>query len=66
TDLSESIETSPAIHGIRVEIGNFLLINNHFWLHGRDKFTPHDGLRRELMRQRGYFTHKKTLRNPAQ
>ncbi|RVU32234.1 glutarate dioxygenase GlaH [Neptunomonas marina] len=65
-DLSESIENSPAIHGIRVETGNFLLINNHFWLHGRDKFTPHDGLRRELMRQRGYFTHKKTLRKPTQ
>lgn len=66
TDLSESIESSPAIHGIRVETGNFLLINNHFWLHGRDKFVPHKGLRRELMRQRGYFTHKKTLRNPTQ
>lgn len=66
TDLSESIENSPAINGIRVETGNFLLINNHFWLHGRDKFTAHEGLRRELMRQRGYFTHKKTVRKPTQ
>jgi len=33
-----------------------LLINNHFWLHGRDKFLPHPALRRELLRQRGYFT----------
>lgn len=65
-DLSDSLENSPSIQSIRVPTGNFLLINNHFWLHGRDKFTAHDGLRRELMRQRGYFTHKKTLRKPTQ
>lgn len=65
-DLSDSIENSPQIQSIRVPVGNFLLINNHFWLHGRDKFTAHEGLRRELMRQRGYFTHKKTVRKPTQ
>ncbi|MGV2464049.1 UNVERIFIED_CONTAM: carbon starvation induced protein CsiD, partial [Pseudomonas aeruginosa] len=37
----------------------FLLINNLYWLHGRDRFTPHPGLRRELMRQRGYFSYPK-------
>ena len=47
-------------------VGSFLLINNHFWLHGRDHFTAHPGLRRELMRQRGYFTHAKVLREPRQ
>lgn len=66
TDLSESLETSDAILSLPVPTGSFLLINNHFWLHGRDKFTAHQGLRRELMRQRGYFTHAKTLRNPTQ
>jgi len=66
SELGESFETSKGIQSIRVPVGSFLLINNHMWLHGRDKFTPHDGLRRELMRQRGYFTHKKTLRNPRQ
>ena len=66
TDLSESLESSPSILSVRVPVGSFLLINNHFWLHGRDKFTAHQGLRRELMRQRGYFTHAKTLRNPKQ
>ncbi|WP_417534552.1 glutarate dioxygenase GlaH [Marinobacterium stanieri] len=66
TDLSESIESSPSILSVRVPVGSFLLINNHFWLHGRDKFVAHQGLRRELMRQRGYFTHAKTLRNPKQ
>ncbi|GEK46056.1 glutarate dioxygenase GlaH [Halomonas pacifica] len=66
TDLSESLETSPAILSVPNPVGSFLLINNHFWLHGRDRFTPHPDLRRELMRQRGYFTHAKTLRNPRQ
>lgn len=66
TDLSESLEGSNAIASVPVPTGSFLLINNHFWLHGRDKFTAHQGLRRELMRQRGYFTHAKTLRNPTQ
>ena len=66
TDLSESLENSPAIVSLPNPVGSFLLINNHFWLHGRDRFTPHPDLRRELMRQRGYFTHAKTLRNPCQ
>jgi len=66
TDLSESLENSPAILSVPNPVGSFLLINNHFWLHGRDRFTPHPDLRRELMRQRGYFTHAKTLRNPRQ
>ncbi len=65
-DLSEALETSAHRLSVRVPTGSFLLINNHFWLHGRDKFTAHDGLRRELMRQRGYFTHAKTLKNPRQ
>ncbi|WP_067099101.1 glutarate dioxygenase GlaH [Marinomonas atlantica] len=66
TDLSESLETSRATLSVPVPTGSFLIINNHFWLHGRDKFIAHQGLRRELMRQRGYFTHAKTLRNPTQ
>lgn len=66
TDLSDALESSKAILSVRVPVGSFLLINNHFWLHGRDKFTAHPGLRRELMRQRGYFTRAKTLRNPRQ
>lgn len=66
TDLSESLEGSESILSVPVPTGSFLLINNHFWLHGRDKFTANPGLRRELMRQRGYFTRAKTLRNPKQ
>ncbi|MCP8687180.1 glutarate dioxygenase GlaH [Marinobacterium sedimentorum] len=65
-DLSDALEGSAHKVSIPVPVGSFLLMNNHCWLHGRDKFTPHDGLRRELMRQRGYFTHAKVLRNPGQ
>lgn len=65
-ELSESLENSPAIVSLPNPVGSFLLINNHFWLHGRDRFTAHPDLRRELMRQRGYFTHARTLRNPCQ
>ncbi len=57
--LSESLESSAAKLSIPVPIGSFLLINNLFWLHGRDSFTAHPGLRRELMRQRGYFSYPK-------
>ncbi|MBB3231391.1 glutarate dioxygenase GlaH [Halomonas stenophila] len=64
-DLSESLEGSPAILSVPNPVGSFLLINNHFWLHGRDRFTPHPELRRELMRQRGHFTHARTLREPC-
>jgi len=31
-------------------------MHNHCWLHGRDKFIAHDGLERELLRQRGHFS----------
>ncbi len=65
-DMSDSLESSAHTVSIPVPTGSFLLINNHFWLHGRDKFTPHPELRRELMRQRGYFTEAQTVRQPRQ
>lgn len=58
-DLSESLENSTSKLSVPVPVGSFLLINNLFWLHGRDRFTAHPGLRRELMRQRGYFSYPK-------
>lgn len=54
-DMAESLENSKAKLSFPVPIGSFLLINNLFWLHGREKFQSHPELRRELMRQRGYF-----------
>ncbi|MCX2682259.1 glutarate dioxygenase GlaH [Campylobacter sp. MIT 21-1685] len=55
-DMGDSLERSKGKISFPVPIGQFLLINNLFWLHGRDKFQPHPELRRELMRQRGYFS----------
>ncbi len=55
--LSDALETSKNILSIPVPVGKFLLINNLFWLHGRDRFTPHPDLRRELTRQRGHFAY---------
>lgn len=57
--LSESLEGSTHKLSVPVAVGSLLLINNLFWLHGRDRFTPHAGLRRELMRQRGYVAYQK-------
>ena len=57
SDLSDALETSKHIVSVPVPVGKFLLINNLFWLHGRDRFTPHPDLRRELMRQRGYISY---------
>lgn len=57
--LSESLEGSERKLSVPVPVGSLLLINNLFWLHGRDRFTPHEGLRRELMRQRGYVAYPK-------
>ncbi|WP_299011299.1 glutarate dioxygenase GlaH [uncultured Shewanella sp.] len=36
-------------------VGSILVIHNHYWLHGREAFTPHPQLSRELLRQRGHF-----------
>lgn len=54
--LSESLESCKAKLSVPVPVGNLLLINNLFWLHGRDRFEPHPELRRELLRQRGYLS----------
>lgn len=55
-NLGDSLENSKNKLSFPVPVGQFLLINNLFWLHGRDKFERHENLRRELMRQRGYFS----------
>lgn len=56
SDLSDALENSQNILSVPVPVGKLLLINNLFWLHGRDRFTAHPDLRRELMRQRGYIS----------
>jgi protein CsiD len=55
-DLSESMENSPATFALSLPIGDLVMLNNTFWLHGRAAFEKHPELHRELMRQRGYFS----------
>lgn len=54
-ELSDSAENSPATKAIKLPIGDLIMINNTFWMHGRAAFEKHPDLFRELMRQRGLF-----------
>lgn len=53
--MMQSIESSPSLIGFHLPPGSFIVCNNHFWLHGRDKFDENTKLYRELLRQRGVF-----------
>lgn len=55
-DMGESLEADPNFLSVPMPVGSMLVIHNHVWLHGRDKFVSHPGLCRELLRQRGHFT----------
>jgi protein CsiD len=50
-----SMEASPATKHVSLPVGEFVLLNNRFWAHGREVFEPDPELFRELMRLRGYF-----------
>ena len=52
---SESMESSPAVISLPLPTDQLVVMNNHFWLHGREAFQEHPGLHRVMMRQRGYF-----------
>jgi protein CsiD len=54
-DLSNSMEASPGTREVRLPVGDLVVLNNHFWVHGRAPFQKNEGLERELMRQRGLF-----------
>ena len=54
-ELGESLESESTTYKISLHEGSMLIINNYFWLHGRDKFIAHKDLHRELLRQRGVF-----------
>ncbi len=41
SELSDALKPVKAYPLRAVPVGKFLLINNLFWLHGRDRFTPH-------------------------
>lgn len=54
-DLSDSMENSSATIALPLPVGDVVMINNCFWLHGRAPFEKNSNLHRELLRQRGYF-----------
>lgn len=54
-ELSLSMEKSTSTHALKLPVGDLVMLNNTFWLHGRAAFKKHPDLYRELMRQRGVF-----------
>lgn len=54
-DFQDSLQQSVNSRCLALPPGNFLLLNNYYWLHGREAFQPHPELRREIIRQRGVF-----------
>ena len=54
-ELGESLEKDSNTYNIKLSEGSMLIINNYFWLHGRDMFFANKELHRELLRQRGVF-----------
>ncbi|WP_299495593.1 glutarate dioxygenase GlaH [uncultured Shewanella sp.] len=53
--LQTSLEQDKNKLSFSLPVGSILVINNHYWLHGREAFTPNPKLSRELLRQRGHF-----------
>ncbi|WP_233838572.1 glutarate dioxygenase GlaH [Paraburkholderia sp. ZP32-5] len=54
-DMSHSMEKSTATREVSLPVGDLVIVNNYFWLHGRAPFEKHSELHRELMRLRGTF-----------
>ncbi|WP_286230856.1 glutarate dioxygenase GlaH [Neobacillus mesonae] len=56
-DLSNSMENDENVIELELPVGDLVVLNNIFWLHGRAAFEKNPNLNRELLRQRGCF-HK--------
>ncbi|WP_127581742.1 glutarate dioxygenase GlaH [Paenibacillus koleovorans] len=54
-DMSASLEDSPSKCAIRLPVGDLIMLNNTFWMHGRAPFEQNPQLYRELLRIRGQF-----------
>ncbi|QBP41931.1 glutarate dioxygenase GlaH [Paenisporosarcina antarctica] len=54
-DLSLSMENDENVVELGLAIGDLVVLNNIFWLHGRAAFEKDANLNRELLRQRGRF-----------
>lgn len=53
--LSASMEASAGTKEVELPVGDLVVLNNYFYLHGRAPFESNEELFRELMRQRGTF-----------
>jgi glutarate dioxygenase len=53
--LSASMEASDGTKEVVLPVGDLVVLNNYFYLHGRAPFEKNEALHRELMRQRGTF-----------
>lgn len=53
--LSTSMEASSGTKEVSLPVGDLVVLNNYFYLHGRAPFEKNEALFRELMRQRGTF-----------
>ncbi|WP_078408770.1 glutarate dioxygenase GlaH [Priestia abyssalis] len=54
-DLSQSMENDESVIELELPVGDLVVVNNIFWLHGRAAFEVDPNLNRELLRQRGRF-----------
>ncbi|QHT47735.1 glutarate dioxygenase GlaH [Halobacillus sp. ACCC02827] len=55
SQLSRSMENSAGVLELELPVGDLVMLNNRFWLHGRAGFERNESLHRELLRQRGRF-----------
>lgn len=53
--LSNSMEASQGTKEVELPVGDLVVLNNYFYVHGRAPFEQNEQLFRELMRQRGMF-----------
>ena len=51
-----SLKKKQNTSNLELPEGSMLIINNYYWLHGRDQFIDHKNLHRELLRERGAFS----------
>jgi protein CsiD len=54
-ELSNSMEASSGTKEVALPVGDLVVLNNYFYVHGRAPFLENPNLHRELMRQRGRF-----------
>jgi glutarate dioxygenase len=54
-NLSNSMEESEGTKEVALPVGDLVVLNNYFYLHGRAPFEKNELLHRELMRLRGMF-----------